>query len=84
MILCLLINICTFVAYKQHLKNVSINGNNNGDAIEKKLLCYALATFFGHAFVASHFVITNIWLVDDTKTRFMLGSYYPLILDSGT
>ncbi|KAI3416437.1 hypothetical protein GPALN_005972, partial [Globodera pallida] len=28
--------------------------------------------------------ITDIWLVNDTKTRFMLGSYYPLIMDTGT
>ncbi|KAI3418452.1 hypothetical protein GPALN_009780 [Globodera pallida] len=63
---------------------VSISGNNNIDDIEKKLLIYALATFLGHALVASQLVITDIWLVDDTKTRFMLGSYFPLILDSGT
>uniref|UniRef100_A0A914HRN6 Serpentine receptor class gamma n=1 Tax=Globodera rostochiensis TaxID=31243 RepID=A0A914HRN6_GLORO len=84
LILCLLINICTFVAYKQHLKNVSRNGNNNGHDIEKKLLCYALATFLGHALVAIHFVITDIWLVHDPKTRFMFGTYFPLIMDTGT
>uniref|UniRef100_A0A914HQW2 Serpentine receptor class gamma n=1 Tax=Globodera rostochiensis TaxID=31243 RepID=A0A914HQW2_GLORO len=71
------------IPYKQHLKKVNLNGNNNGDPIEKKLLCYALATFFGHAFVASHFVITDIWLVDYPKIRFMMGSYYPLFLDTG-
>ncbi|KAI3420880.1 hypothetical protein GPALN_014502 [Globodera pallida] len=63
---------------------VSISGNNNGEDIEKKLLVYAMATFLGHAFVATQFVITDIWLVNDTKTRFMLGSYYPLIMDTGT
>uniref|UniRef100_A0A914HQV8 Uncharacterized protein n=1 Tax=Globodera rostochiensis TaxID=31243 RepID=A0A914HQV8_GLORO len=70
------------IPFKQHLKKVNLNGNNNGDPIEKKLLCYALATFFGHAFVASHFVITDIWLVDYPKIRFMMGSYYPLFLDT--
>uniref|UniRef100_A0A914HQ57 Uncharacterized protein n=1 Tax=Globodera rostochiensis TaxID=31243 RepID=A0A914HQ57_GLORO len=76
-------DVISLKAYKQHLKKVSINGNYNGDVIEKKLLCYALATFFGHAFVASHFVITDIWLVDFPKIRFMMGSYYPLFLDTG-
>ncbi|KAI3416450.1 hypothetical protein GPALN_005985 [Globodera pallida] len=84
MILCLLINICTLVAYKQHLKKVSISGNNNGDEIEKKLLIYALATFLGHALVASNFVITYIWLLDNFKARLMTASYYPLIMDTGT
>uniref|UniRef100_A0A183C7F6 Serpentine receptor class gamma n=1 Tax=Globodera pallida TaxID=36090 RepID=A0A183C7F6_GLOPA len=72
------------IPYKKHLKKVRRNGNNNGDQIEKKLLVYALATFLGHAFVASHFVITHIWLVDDFKARIMTGSYYPLILDTGS
>ncbi|KAI3407842.1 hypothetical protein GPALN_013471 [Globodera pallida] len=84
LILCVFLNIVTFVAYKQHLKKVSINGNNNGDDIEKKLLIYALATFLGHAFVASQFVITLITFVDDLKTRIMFASYYPLIMDTGT
>ncbi|KAI3416443.1 hypothetical protein GPALN_005978 [Globodera pallida] len=67
-----------------HYQKVSRNGNNNGDEIEKKLLVYALATFLGHAFVASHFVITHIWLVDNWEARLMTASYYPLILDAGT
>ncbi|KAI3420882.1 hypothetical protein GPALN_014504 [Globodera pallida] len=62
---------------------VSISGTNNGDEIEKKLMIYALATFLGHSLVASHFVITDIWLVDYPKIRFMMGSYYPLFLDTG-
>ncbi|KAI3416455.1 hypothetical protein GPALN_005990 [Globodera pallida] len=66
--------------YKQHLKKVSINGNNNGEDIEKKLLFYAL----GHALVASQFVITLITFVDDLKTRLMFASYYPLIMETGT
>uniref|UniRef100_A0A914HTG8 Serpentine receptor class gamma n=1 Tax=Globodera rostochiensis TaxID=31243 RepID=A0A914HTG8_GLORO len=64
--------------------NVSINGNNNGHDIEKKLLCYALATFLGHAIVAIQFALTDFWLVDDPKTRFMFASYFPLIMDTGT
>ncbi|KAI3416449.1 hypothetical protein GPALN_005984 [Globodera pallida] len=73
----------TFDIYEAGDK-VSISGNNNGDDIEKKLLIYALATFLGHAFVASQFVLTDIWLVDDVKTRFMFASYFPLIMDTGT
>ncbi|KAI3420891.1 hypothetical protein GPALN_014513 [Globodera pallida] len=72
------------IPYKQHLKKVSISGNNNGDEIEKKLLIYALATFLGHALVASNFVITYIWLLDNFKARLMTASYYPLIMDTGT
>ncbi|KAI3416439.1 hypothetical protein GPALN_005974 [Globodera pallida] len=67
----------------KHEKKVSINGTNNGDELEKKLMIYALATFLGHSLVASHFVITDIWLVDYPKIRFMMGSYYPLFLDTG-
>uniref|UniRef100_A0A914H3L0 Serpentine receptor class gamma n=1 Tax=Globodera rostochiensis TaxID=31243 RepID=A0A914H3L0_GLORO len=68
MIICVLINICTLVAYKLH----------------KKLLVYALATFFGHALVASLFLIILITNIDDPKTKTMLYVYYTLIMDIGT
>uniref|UniRef100_A0A914HR35 Serpentine receptor class gamma n=1 Tax=Globodera rostochiensis TaxID=31243 RepID=A0A914HR35_GLORO len=84
MIICVLLNICTFVAYKLHMKKVSINGNNNFDDVEKKLLFYALATFLGHLLVASIFLINIITKIDDWKTTFTIFVYYPMMLDTGT
>uniref|UniRef100_A0A914HR25 Serpentine receptor class gamma n=1 Tax=Globodera rostochiensis TaxID=31243 RepID=A0A914HR25_GLORO len=84
MVLCILLNICTFVAYKLHMKKVSINGNNNFDDVEKKLLFYALATFLGHLLVTSIFLINIITQLDDWKTKFMIFVYYPMMLDTGT
>uniref|UniRef100_A0A914HTP1 Serpentine receptor class gamma n=1 Tax=Globodera rostochiensis TaxID=31243 RepID=A0A914HTP1_GLORO len=84
MVLCILLNICTFVAYKLHMKKVATNGNNNSDDIEKKLLFYALATFLGHALVASMFLINIITKLDDWKTKAMIFVFYTLILDTGT
>uniref|UniRef100_A0A914HQE4 Serpentine receptor class gamma n=1 Tax=Globodera rostochiensis TaxID=31243 RepID=A0A914HQE4_GLORO len=84
MVLCILLNICTFVAYKLHMKNVNINGNNNSNDIEKKLLIYALATFLGHMLIASLYLINIITKVDDWKTKALIFVYYPLILDTGT
>ncbi|KAI3408588.1 hypothetical protein GPALN_010203 [Globodera pallida] len=82
-IVCVLLNICTFVAYKLHVKKVSMNGNNNCDEIEKKLLVYALATFLGHMLVTSQFLIQIISDMDP-KTIAMMIVYYPLITDIGT
>uniref|UniRef100_A0A914H925 Serpentine receptor class gamma n=1 Tax=Globodera rostochiensis TaxID=31243 RepID=A0A914H925_GLORO len=82
-IICVLLNIFTFVAYKLHVKKVSINGNNNGVEIEKKLLVYALATFLGHALVTSLLLIQIISNMNP-KTITMLIVYYPLITDIGT
>uniref|UniRef100_A0A914HUB1 Serpentine receptor class gamma n=1 Tax=Globodera rostochiensis TaxID=31243 RepID=A0A914HUB1_GLORO len=62
--LCVLINIATFVAYKLHVKN---SNNNNGIEIEKKLLVYALATFFGHMLLASYYLSFTIINLDDPK-----------------
>uniref|UniRef100_A0A914H4R9 Serpentine receptor class gamma n=1 Tax=Globodera rostochiensis TaxID=31243 RepID=A0A914H4R9_GLORO len=83
MIICVLINICTFVAYKLHMKKANTNENNFTD-IKKKLLVYALATFLGHALVASLFLIILITNIDDPKTKTMLYVYYTLIMDIGT
>ncbi|KAI3419793.1 hypothetical protein GPALN_004225 [Globodera pallida] len=82
-IVCVLLNVCTFVAYKLHVKKVSMSGNNNGDKIEKKLLVYALATFLGHMLVTSQFLIQIISNMDP-KTIAMMIVYYPLITDIGT
>uniref|UniRef100_A0A914HSY9 Serpentine receptor class gamma n=1 Tax=Globodera rostochiensis TaxID=31243 RepID=A0A914HSY9_GLORO len=83
MIICVLLNICTFVAYKLHVKKVATNGNNVHN-IERKLLIYALVTFLGHALVASMFLIDIITNLDVPKTKALLFVYYPLILDTGT
>uniref|UniRef100_A0A914HGQ9 Serpentine receptor class gamma n=1 Tax=Globodera rostochiensis TaxID=31243 RepID=A0A914HGQ9_GLORO len=80
LILCVLLNICTFVAYKLHMKKVRTN-ENNFDDVEKKLLFYALATFLGHTLVTSMFLI---YIITDSKTQAMLIVYYPLIMDTGT
>uniref|UniRef100_A0A183CI16 Serpentine receptor class gamma n=1 Tax=Globodera pallida TaxID=36090 RepID=A0A183CI16_GLOPA len=82
MIICILINICTFVAYKLHMKKVGINGHNFDD-IERKLLTYAMATFLGH-FVGSLFMILIITNIDDPKTKALFVVYNPLIMDTGT
>uniref|UniRef100_A0A914HSZ9 Serpentine receptor class gamma n=1 Tax=Globodera rostochiensis TaxID=31243 RepID=A0A914HSZ9_GLORO len=82
-ILCVLINIATFLAYKFHVKKVVGNGNNVQN-IELKLFIYALSTFLGHALVASLFLITAITNIGDTKTTTFLYIYYPLIMDTGT
>uniref|UniRef100_A0A914H5D8 Serpentine receptor class gamma n=1 Tax=Globodera rostochiensis TaxID=31243 RepID=A0A914H5D8_GLORO len=83
MILCILLNICTFVAYKLHVKNVSINVNNIGDGIEKKLLIYALVTFLGHSLVAS-LLIPTVTNIAAPETMTILYIYYPLLMDTGT
>uniref|UniRef100_A0A914HQB5 Serpentine receptor class gamma n=1 Tax=Globodera rostochiensis TaxID=31243 RepID=A0A914HQB5_GLORO len=81
--LCILLNICTFVAYKLHVKKVSVNGNNFDD-IERKLLIYAMATFFGHVNVACLYLMLIIININDPKTRAVLYVYNPLIIDTGT
>uniref|UniRef100_A0A914HRT3 Serpentine receptor class gamma n=1 Tax=Globodera rostochiensis TaxID=31243 RepID=A0A914HRT3_GLORO len=83
MIICVLINICTFVAYKLHVKKVSVNGNNFDD-IERKLLIYAMATFFGHLLVACLYLMLIVTHIDEPKTRAVLYVYNPLIIDTGT
>uniref|UniRef100_A0A183CEU3 Serpentine receptor class gamma n=1 Tax=Globodera pallida TaxID=36090 RepID=A0A183CEU3_GLOPA len=82
-ILCVLLNIGTFVAYKQHVNRIAINGSNTA-LIEKKLLIYAMATFLGHLLVASLFLITIITNIDDPETTTFLYINYPLIMDTGT
>ncbi|KAI3408806.1 hypothetical protein GPALN_007407 [Globodera pallida] len=83
MIICVLINICTFVAYKLHVKKVDTNGNSVYN-IEQKLLVYAIATFLGHALVASLYLILIISNIDNPKTKAMLYVYYPVVIDTGT
>uniref|UniRef100_A0A183CQ86 7TM_GPCR_Srx domain-containing protein n=1 Tax=Globodera pallida TaxID=36090 RepID=A0A183CQ86_GLOPA len=82
MIICVLINICTFVAYKLRVKKVVTNGNSVYN-IEQKLLVYAIATFLGHALVASLYLILIISNIDDPKTKAMLYVYYPMVIDTG-
>uniref|UniRef100_A0A183BZD2 Serpentine receptor class gamma n=1 Tax=Globodera pallida TaxID=36090 RepID=A0A183BZD2_GLOPA len=82
-IVCVLLNICTFVAYKLHVKKDGTNGSNNGDKIEKKLLVYALATFLGHMLATSLLLIQIISNMDP-KAIAMMIVYYPLITDIGT
>uniref|UniRef100_A0A914HQH8 Serpentine receptor class gamma n=1 Tax=Globodera rostochiensis TaxID=31243 RepID=A0A914HQH8_GLORO len=60
-----------------------ITGNNLDD-IKKKLLFYALATFFGHALVVSMYLISVSTNIEDPKTKSLLYIYYPLIMDTGT
>uniref|UniRef100_A0A183CGT0 7TM_GPCR_Srx domain-containing protein n=1 Tax=Globodera pallida TaxID=36090 RepID=A0A183CGT0_GLOPA len=84
MILCVLINIATFVAYKQHLKKVRKNGSNNGDEIEKKLLIYALATFLGHFLFASLYLVGIVLNSIDPPTMPVIFIYHPLIMDTGS
>uniref|UniRef100_A0A914H732 Serpentine receptor class gamma n=1 Tax=Globodera rostochiensis TaxID=31243 RepID=A0A914H732_GLORO len=84
MIICLLLNVCTLVAYKLNVKKVATNGNINGVEMEKKLLIYALATFLGHLLVASLFLILVITNFDDPKIRAMQLVYYPVLMDTGT
>uniref|UniRef100_A0A914HQD5 Serpentine receptor class gamma n=1 Tax=Globodera rostochiensis TaxID=31243 RepID=A0A914HQD5_GLORO len=84
MTLCVLLNIGTFVAYKQSLKRIAINRSND-DLIERKLLIYAVTTFLGHMLVASLFLIPFIPNIADRKTKAMMFYiYYPLIMDTGT
>ncbi|KAI3417795.1 hypothetical protein GPALN_012072 [Globodera pallida] len=84
MIVCILINICTFVAYKLHVKKVSVIGGNNFDVIKKKLMVYAMATFLGHALVASQILISILTNIADPKIQAMIFIYYPLVMDTGT
>ncbi|KAI3420872.1 hypothetical protein GPALN_014491 [Globodera pallida] len=83
LVLCVLLNIGTFVAYKLHLMKVGVNGNNEY-LIGKKLLIYALTTFLGHALIASLFLINIITDTGNTKTVRILYIYYPLLMDTGT
>uniref|UniRef100_A0A914HRL5 Serpentine receptor class gamma n=1 Tax=Globodera rostochiensis TaxID=31243 RepID=A0A914HRL5_GLORO len=80
MILCILINIATFVAYKLHMKKVG----NNSDDIERKLLIYALATFLGHFLFASLYLIGIVLNSIDPATMPVIFIYHPLIMDTGT
>uniref|UniRef100_A0A914HST0 Serpentine receptor class gamma n=1 Tax=Globodera rostochiensis TaxID=31243 RepID=A0A914HST0_GLORO len=84
MALCVLLNIGTFVAYKLHTKQADTNVNNFND-IKKKLLVYAMATFLGHALVASLFFIPLIIQIHlDPKAMAMFFVYFPLVMDAGT
>ncbi|KAI3416463.1 hypothetical protein GPALN_005998 [Globodera pallida] len=53
----------------------------NADSIERKLLIYALATFLGHALVASLFLIRIIININEQAINLV---YYPLVMDTGT
>uniref|UniRef100_A0A914HTF8 Serpentine receptor class gamma n=1 Tax=Globodera rostochiensis TaxID=31243 RepID=A0A914HTF8_GLORO len=83
MILCVLINIATFVAYKLHMIKADINGNTFDD-IERKLLIYALATFLGHLLFASIFLIAIFINMIDPTIMVVVLVYYPLVMDTGT
>ncbi|KAI3420870.1 hypothetical protein GPALN_014488 [Globodera pallida] len=82
MVICVLLNIGTFVAYKLHVKRIAINGNNEY-LIEKKLLIYAVTTFLGHALIASLFLIAIFINTDDAKTVDILHILYLLLMDTG-
>ncbi|KAI3420903.1 hypothetical protein GPALN_014527 [Globodera pallida] len=62
------------------MKKVATNGAN-ADSIERKLLIYALATFLGHALVASIFLIRIIGNINEQAMSLV---YYPLVMDTGT
>uniref|UniRef100_A0A914H7F3 Serpentine receptor class gamma n=1 Tax=Globodera rostochiensis TaxID=31243 RepID=A0A914H7F3_GLORO len=83
LVLCVLLNICTFVAYKLHVTKIGLNGGNNEALIERKMMIYAVTTFVGHMFVASLFLIL-ISNFNDPKTTVMFVIYYPLVMDTGT
>ncbi|KAI3421826.1 hypothetical protein GPALN_012370 [Globodera pallida] len=83
MIVCVLLNIATLVAYKLHVKKDGGNGNNAHN-FERKLLIYALATFLGHLLVASLFLIGIFTDMSDPKIMAMLFVYYSLVMDTGT
>ncbi|KAI3416426.1 hypothetical protein GPALN_005958 [Globodera pallida] len=85
MALCVLLNIGTFVAYKLHMKKADTNVDNNFNDIKKKLVVYAMATFLGHALVASLFFIPIIIHIHlDPKAMAMFFVYFPLVMDAGT
>ncbi|KAI3416431.1 hypothetical protein GPALN_005964 [Globodera pallida] len=81
--LCIFLNIGTFVSYKLHVKRIATNGNNE-NLIEKKLLIYAVTTFFGHALVASIFLLAIFTNNGDAKTVDILYILYLLLMDTGT
>uniref|UniRef100_A0A183BZ50 Serpentine receptor class gamma n=1 Tax=Globodera pallida TaxID=36090 RepID=A0A183BZ50_GLOPA len=83
MILCVLLNIGTFVAYKLHMIKADINGNTFDD-IERKLLIYALATFLGHLLFANLFLIADVINIIDPTIMVVTLIYYPLVMDTGS
>ncbi|KAI3420003.1 hypothetical protein GPALN_003342 [Globodera pallida] len=81
MILCVLLNIASFLAYKLHMMKAAIN-ENTFDDIERKLLIYAFATFLGHLLVASLFL--SAVNMTDPKIMGIIFVYYPVVMDTGT
>ncbi|KAI3420002.1 hypothetical protein GPALN_003341 [Globodera pallida] len=81
MILCVLLNIASFVEYKLHMMKAAIN-ENTFDDIERKLLIYAFATFLGHLLVASLFL--SAVNMTDPKIMGIIFVYYPVVMDTGT
>ncbi|KAL3085386.1 hypothetical protein niasHS_010455 [Heterodera schachtii] len=57
LLLSLLVNVSTLIAYRRSKKVHQQNSQNGNDVIEKKLLIYALLTFAGHAFVSVFLII---------------------------
>uniref|UniRef100_A0A914I2L7 Serpentine receptor class gamma n=1 Tax=Globodera rostochiensis TaxID=31243 RepID=A0A914I2L7_GLORO len=82
MTLCVLINIGTLVAYKRHVKKRALNKENGTDEIERKLLVYSVATFFGHALVSCLFIsVLTTTLIHMPKVTTALLAFSPVVLD---
>uniref|UniRef100_A0A183BJS9 Serpentine receptor class gamma n=1 Tax=Globodera pallida TaxID=36090 RepID=A0A183BJS9_GLOPA len=82
MTLCVLINIGTLVAYKRHVKKRALTKGNGTDEIERKLLVYSVATFFGHALVSCLFIsVLTSTLIHKPKVTTALLAFSPVVLD---
>ncbi|KAI3410502.1 hypothetical protein GPALN_004603 [Globodera pallida] len=78
MIVCFLINVVTFIAYKRFQQTLS--SVQNFDKTEQKLLVYTVITFAGHAILALYLLYVTVWAYDP-KYITIVYILYPCIND---
>ncbi|KAL3119597.1 hypothetical protein niasHT_010183 [Heterodera trifolii] len=79
LLLSLLVNVSTLIAYRRSKKVHQQNSQNGSDVIEKKLLIYAILTFVGHAFVSVFLIIMGTGIFYDYPS--IVYTQYPWIND---
>ncbi|KAI3410333.1 hypothetical protein GPALN_004434 [Globodera pallida] len=78
MIVCFLINVVTFIAYKRFQQTLS--SVQNFDKTEQKLLVYTVITFAGHAILALYLLCVTVWTYNP-KYVAIVYILYPCIND---
>uniref|UniRef100_A0A914IC14 Serpentine receptor class gamma n=1 Tax=Globodera rostochiensis TaxID=31243 RepID=A0A914IC14_GLORO len=78
MIVCFLINIVTFIAYKRFKQ--TLGSVQNFDKTEQKLLVYTVITFAGHAILALYLLCVTVW-ANNPKYVAIVYILYPCVND---